>query len=341
MGILDWFKNRPSLFEPDHVSDEMTLRAIDKAVSLTNPRIKLIDSYQERLAPAVEASIRYLREMVLAVPPAIGVSSLRWATDPELRAFFASAQDIPNALGRSISLRTLFEKFPEIDQAYFVLAMQFKEQRVLGISMRGDFVQHDVAQTTISFCEHEARICGLDDSEVRHLLGLQAYEYLLAQALAEIGEERSERRELEDNRALIQARLRLLQQQGPGLGSVFGSVPARSDDESKLATQLMENEHQLEALGSPHASLDIELESLRAVLTHPERYIQFEQRRLRLNTMNVLVDDQGTDVASDIAFSVVRMTGVSQRQRAFVLATFTRAELPEDRLNFDLAARLL
>lgn len=341
MSVLDWFKNRPSLFEPDHVSDEMTLRAIDKAVSLTNPRIKLIDSYQDRLAPAVETSIRYLRERVLAVPPAIRVSSLCWAVDPALRAFFVSARDIPHAIGRSTNLRTLFDKYKEIDQAYFVLAMQFKEQRVLGISMRGDFVQHDVAQTTVSFYEHEARICGLDDSEVRRLLGLQAYEYLLAQALIEIGEERTERRDLESNRALIQARLRLLQQQGPGLGSVFGNVPARSDDESKLSAELMENERQLEALGRPQSTLDTELESLHAVLMHPERYIQIEQKQLRLNNMNVLVDDQSTDVASDVAFSLVRLNGVPQRQRAFVLASFSRAELPEARLNFDIAERLL
>ena len=54
MGLLDWFKNRQSQFDPDSPSDELTLRAIDKAVALTNPRLKLVRGYQERLAPAVE-----------------------------------------------------------------------------------------------------------------------------------------------------------------------------------------------------------------------------------------------------------------------------------------------
>lgn len=166
------------------------------------------------------------------------------------------------------NLRTLFNKYPEIDDACFILVMKFNEQQVFGTSMQGNVVQRDVAQTTVGFSDHEARICGLDDAEVRRLLGVQAYEYLLAQALSEIGDERSERRELEDNRALIRARLRLLQQQGPGLGSVFGRVAASSDDEFRLETQLTENERQIEAICSQQSVLDAELESLGAVLRH-------------------------------------------------------------------------
>ena len=47
MGILDWFKSRPSFFEPDRLSDDTTTRAIEKAVTLTNPRMKLIHSYRD------------------------------------------------------------------------------------------------------------------------------------------------------------------------------------------------------------------------------------------------------------------------------------------------------
>ena len=75
MGILDWFKNRPAQFDSDRQSNQMTQWAIDKAVTLTNPRLKLVRSYQERLAPAVETRVHYLRQAVLAWPPAIRVSS--------------------------------------------------------------------------------------------------------------------------------------------------------------------------------------------------------------------------------------------------------------------------
>ena len=341
MGILDWFKNRQAQFDPDRLSDEMTVRAIDKAVTLTNPRLKLVRSYQERLAPAVEISVRYIRELVFTLSPPIQVSTASWSADPALRAFFVAASDISSSVGRSNNLRTLFDKYPALDEACFILGMVYGEQHVLGMSLQGDVVQREVAQTVIGFSEHQVRICGHEESEVRRLLGTQAYEYLVAQALSEIGEERSERRELEDNRALIRSRLRLLQQQGPGLGSVFGSAPATSGEQLVLEAELLENERQMEALGSPQSALEAELESLREVLEHPERYVRVEQKKMRLSSMNVVVDEKSSDVASDIVFSLAQLTGVPPVERAFVLARFARVDLPESRMNFEDAARYL
>ena len=341
MGILDWFINRPAQFDPRDTSDELTMRAIDKAVVLTNPRLKLVRSYQQRLAPSVEASITYLREHIVALPPPITVSASLWSVDPALRAFFVGAADIPAAVGRSKNLRTLFAKYPALDEAFLILGMSLNEQRVLGMSLQGDVVQREVAQTVIGFSDHQARICGQEDMEVRRLLGTQAFEYLVAQALAQIGEERFERRELEDARALIRARLRLLQQQGPGLGSVFGSAPPGTGEQQKLEAALLENERQLEDCGSPQTALDDELECLCDVLAHPERFLKLETRRTRLNTLNVVVDEKCTDVAADIAFSLAHLMGEPPNRRAFVLARFARAELPEAKMNFDEAARFL
>jgi len=341
MGILDWFKNRPSQFDPERLSDEMSLRAIDKAVSLTNPSLKLVPAYQERLSRGASISVRYIRDLVLSLPPAIKISAANWASEPALRAFFATADDIPTTLGRSNSLRTLFDKFPGLDEAYFILVMRYSEQRVLGMSLQGDVIQRDVAQTTVGFSEHQVRICGHEDSEIRRLLGAQAYEYLVAQALSEIGEERSERRELADNRELIRARLRLLRQQGPGLGSIFGSAPVNSGEMLKLEAELLENERQMEALGSPQFALEAELETLREVLEQPDRYLHGEQKHLRLSTLNAVLDGDSTDETLPIEFSLARLSGVPQIERAFVMARFSRTDMPPAQMNFDKAARYL
>ena len=345
MGILDWFKNRQSQFDPDSPSDELTLRAIDKAVTLTNPRLKLVRGYQERLAPAVNVSVRYLREVLRALPPAIEVASTRWASDPVLRAFFVSASDIPAALTRAPNLRTLFAKYPELDEAYFVLVMRFAEQRSLGASLVGEMIVRDVEQTVVGFSDHQARICGQRSTEVRRLLGTQGYEYLLAQALAAIADDRSERRQLEDMQALLRSRLRLLQQQGPGLGSVFAPAPRNSPrnggEQARLEAELLDNERQMEALGSPQEALDGELDTLCEVLAYPQRYVAIENRTLRLNTMNVVVDSAATDVAAEVPFSLVRLMGSEPLQRAFVLARIARDELPEARIDFAEAQRYL
>ena len=87
----------------------------------------------------------------------------------------------------------------------------------------------------------------------------EIFEYLVAQALSEIGEERVERQELQTNRSLLRTRLKLLQQHGPGLGSMFGDEPAAPGEQTRLAAELLEKERQLESLGGNDSVLESEL----------------------------------------------------------------------------------
>ncbi|MBL8373206.1 MAG: hypothetical protein JNL91_01235 [Candidatus Accumulibacter sp.] len=342
MGILDWFKNRPAQFDPERVSDEMIRGAVDKAITVTNPRLIVVPSCQQRLAPAVETTIEFLRGMVKALPEARPLSSTTWATDPALRAFFVAPTDIPVVLGRSDNLRTLFDKFPELDEACLVLGMAFNEQRVFGMALHGDMVQRDVVQTSVSFSDHRAHLCGRDEGRLQRVIGAQAYEYLLAQALAEIGEDRAERQELEANRALVRARLRLLRQQGPGLGSMFGQAPSARSEQAKLEQDLLENERQLAEIGSSESALEMELGCLKEVLGNPERYLRMEPRQVRVNAMNVVSEKGSAELAAEVDFHIADLTGTPTVRRAFVLARVPRAELPlPQKINFDDAARYL
>jgi len=342
MGILDWFKNRPGQFDPDRVSEEMVRGTVEKAIALTNPRLKLLPNCYKRLTPAVEHSIEFLRAQVSILPAVHPLSAKAWSSDPALRAFFVAPSDIPAVLARSDNLRTLFDKFPDLDEACLVLGMAFNQQRVFGMALHGEMVQRDVAQTSVSFSDHRARLCGHDELRLRRIVGVEVFEHLVAQALSEIGEERVERQELQTNRSLLRTRLRLLQEHGPGLGSMFGAEPAAPSEQTRLAAELLENERQLESLGGSDSVLEAELETLKAVLDNPQRYLHFEPTRLRLNTMNVLLDENSSERAADVDFAVAELSGANPLRRAFVLARVARAELPPPKkLDFDHAARYL
>ncbi len=351
MGILDWFINRPAQFDPDAAADAIIDLAVDKAVTLVNPRLKLIPAYQESLRPAAEKTVRFLRSIVNTLPATLEVSAATWAGSVQLRAFFAAAADIPVLLGRSRDLRKLFDKCQELDTACFVLGMEFSEARVDGMALQGDLLLRGVAQTTISFSQHQARICGQGESEVLRLLGTQMYEYLVAQALASIAEDRAERRELADHRALLQARLRLLRQQGPGLGSLFGEAPASSLGAAQLEAELVDNERRIEAAGNGRSALDGELEILCGVLEQPERYIRIEPRRMRLSPLNVVIEEEksgekpdanaSAEAADRVSFSVAHLTGAPALRKAFLLGRIARCELPPARIDFAEAQRAL
>lgn len=340
MGLLDWFINRPAQFDPDAPSEDVLTKAIDKAITLTNPRLKLVDGYQERLRAPVTRCVDYLRRTLTDLPAEIEVSAANWASEPVLHAFFARPEELSNALGHSRNLRTFFGKYPELDQACIVLGMTYNERHLQGLSLRGDDLRLDTTQTVIDFSVPRVRICGHTDQEVKRLLGAQSFEYLVAQAMAEISEVRSERQELEDSRNLIRARLRLLQQQGPGLGSVFGDAPD-SLEQQKLESRLLENERQLEALGGSQEALENELDALCKVLEDSERYLTFERRRLHLSTLNVVVDESSADVASDVEFTMAALSGTPKVRRAFVVGRMKRSELPVLKLDIANAERFL
>jgi hypothetical protein len=279
---------------------------------------------------------------VQALPPVRPLSQADWSADPALRAFFVAPSDIPATLGRSNNLRTLFDKYPAIDEAYLILGMAFNEQRVFGMALHGDMVQRDVAQTSVAFSDHRTRICGRDESRLRRAVGLEVFEYLVAHALSEIGAERIERQELQSSRSLIRARLRLLQQHGPGLGSMFGETPAAASDQARLEAELLDNERQLEAIGGNESALESELDCLKAVLDNPQRHLRVEPRKLRLSPMNLLLDENSSEPAAEVDFALAHLEGTPPMRRAFVLARVARSEMPSpQKINFDDATRYL
>jgi hypothetical protein len=81
---------------------------------------------------------------------------------------------------------------------------------------------------------------------------------------------------------------------------------------------------------------------VQAILSNPQRYLHFEPKRLRLNTMNVVLEESSTDRVADVDFAVAELSGTPPMRRAFILARVARAELPPpQKINFADAARYL
>ena len=340
MGIIDWFKNRTGQFDSDGLPEETIRWAADKAVTLANPKLRMLPNWQKQLAPSIANAIRFMRGLAPIFPPVRPLSPKSWAGDPALRAFFVTPKDVDDLLARSDQVRAVFEKYPAIDEAYLVLGMAITEQKTFGMAIRGDTVQRDVAQNVVSFSDHKTRLCAPDEAALRRVIGIEIFEYLVSRALAEIGAERAERQELQANRALIRTRLRLLQQHGPGLGAMLGDEPAAASEQARLEAELLDNERQLGEMGACEEQLAGELETLQAVLDRPEDYLVFSPLRFRLNTMNIIVGEAET--GTDIDFAVVDLKGPAPVRRAFVIARVARSEMPPPQsLNYYEAMRYL
>jgi hypothetical protein len=208
MGILDWFKNRPGQFDPDRVSDELVRWAVDKAITLTNPRLKLLPNCQQRLTPAVETTIAFLRTQVQALPPVRPVSSALWSSDPALRAFFVAPSDIRMVLGRSDNLRTCSTSFRNSTRLAWFWAWRSTSSAFSGWRCTGTWCSAmwprpaSVSRTTKrAFAAATSRV-------LRRIVGVEVFEYLVGQALSEIGGSVSKGRSCRGIVSLMRARLR-------------------------------------------------------------------------------------------------------------------------------------
>jgi hypothetical protein len=324
--------------EPDRAR---IAEAIERIVALS-PHLRMARRYEARLEPAVATALRYVAGIVGAIPPAREASAAAWALDPCIHAFFAGADTVAPALSRSRDLRAFFEQNPGLQEAHAVLGMAMLEKRVLGTALEGETMRRDVVQETLSFSDHQVRICGRSEPELRAEIVRRMVVQLGLQGIARYAAQQTQRGLLESERALLQTRLRLLERKGVGLGALVGDIDAAGADElARLQEAIGENEGAIERLGLRSEALDRELAEVCAVLADPAAHLFVQTRRLVLNKMNVVLPPGSLDAGDEVVFQVAQVPTVPPQTRAFTLVRFARANLGSSTNLLDEATRLL
>lgn len=340
MRSLSWFKallaqseNTDIGVPPDECLAEAVAKAIDMAVAQTNPRLKLLEAYRDRLYAPVREAVDYLHAQMQRLPPVVDVAAADWAETPLLRAFFATAQDIPRTLGASGNLRAFFDKHPALDVACFALGVAYQERRAEGISPYSLGTRSDLSRRIACFSSPWVMTCGSGEREVRQQLHDEWLDYLIAQSSSVIAEQREMRRGLEKQGSLLRVHLKHLHS---------GAVPAAEAlPEAKLTAQLQENEQQLARMGDGQAQLEAELSCLCGAFASAQRYLSFEDKQLRLSHLNEVLDDDSPDVGQEVAFMLATFDGTLRASRAFFIGRVMRSELPAAKIDFSGAERLL
>lgn len=341
MGILDWWHGR-SRDGTDAANDGAVLELVERIVDTTNPRLRFVWHYQQRLAPVVASAMAYLVEILMSVPAARAASAAGWSSDPYLRAFFATPDDLVRAFSRSADLRAWFEQNPLVEVAYGVLGMEMNERRILGLALENGAVRQDVEQTTVSFGDYRVRICGGSEAELRQEIEGRMVNELALAGLAQAEADQTQRTLMEQERALLLTRKQILERQGGGLrAAVGGDEPADQAELGRLQAQLEENTRNLAKLGMGAQALEGELDRVVEALADARQQLQVSTRVLRLDRMNVVQAGDDALAGEKFEFQTVRIPGHPPRTRAFVLVCVPRADLLPGGLQFDEAARLL
>jgi hypothetical protein len=304
-----------------------------------NPRLKYARHYEEKLTRAVTMSLRYADNLVASLPPLRDANSNAWSSDPAIRAFFATRDDLAQAFSRSETLRAYFDGHTNLTEAYAVLGMAMTERHILGVAMEGNAVRHDVPQTTLCFSDHRIRICSDSDASLRAEIARRMVDQLALEGLA--GLTARQRDLVRQSRKLIKERVALLERRGTGLRAVVGApLITESAEVDRLQAQIDKNTGTLATLRMPGTLAELELECVCNVFSTPSDHLYVQSRRVRLDMMNV-VQPAGGEAGQEIEFHFARIPGNPAIVRAFVLVRFLRRELLPGGLNIDAAIRAI
>lgn len=298
--------------------------AIERAVESTDPWIRAVPGYRAKLRPAVTATIDYVVSRVDRMPPPQVLDSGSFESDPRLRVFFGSRAELGNLLQNDPELAEFLHREPGVPRIFSLLVMEKDEKVFLGAELAGEVVVRDVPQTSVTFRDFRLLDPTGSEEQTRRLLKRRAFDHLLSLALRRIAVVKEARGELERDRALLQAKIDLLQQGGWGFHR--GGSGKKLEVEEIEAT-LSQIDGELFKLGGDDRMLELYLDIVTDVLGHPEQHMWLDQETLIVDRMGikrkeassdapeVTVDVMGNDQGSRLVVSLLSVSAEMVRQQ--------------------------
>ncbi|MCP5425281.1 MAG: hypothetical protein H6970_09460 [Gammaproteobacteria bacterium] len=297
--------------QPGKFDKELMLKAIERVVDGTDPRLRAVSHYRRNLWNGVERAIDFVVAFVNALPPAIVADTRSYLTNPHMRALFASPDHLREILSFSTGMRNYLKQTPAPLPAeiYAGLGAFRVEKKTLGIAMDGEILRRDVPQTSVSFCDHRL-VCLTDHEETtRRELMQRGFDYLIATALRLLTTSRVHKTQLEQQqRQLLQQKADLLKKGQVGLETLTTPAITNATDLAAVEQQLQDLENELSQLRADSATLDNHLAKIAATLSEPEKHLQLESVTLTLDPMNIKVPPDSLKVANAMTFNEIVMS---------------------------------
>ena len=321
------------------IEPELVESMVEAVVDAVDPRLRTVSGYRGKLAPGIAGTITHLRSFVPDLPEPVALSRAAWGSDPLLNAIFATADDVPAVLGRSEEMRAFFEAEANaaVAEAHGLLGMLKVERNVLAPAMINGAVQQDVAQTTVSFSGHRLIAPAADYVACRREIGVRILKRLAELALERITSAGARAVDLEQRKALLGARLRMLNLRRNGLETLAGDAHDDAAEIESIERDLKATVDDYVEAKTSIATLATRLEHINTIFNAPAQYVSLARIDLRLNRMGYKVAPGSNEPAADLA---LRELSIGEGLQAIIVfVRCPRAELPPKQSLLARAAR--
>lgn len=338
MGLLDRLFGRAAA----PTQAPLLQAALQRAVELIEPKLALARDWQSSLTPGVEAAISCARDVAGRLEPVLPLSRAAWSDSALLRAAFATPEAVDETLRTAREVQRFFRTHADAAQVCAVLGMQFKRVRQFDRDLVDGQVVEDVQLERASFQAHQLKVVAADPEALRQAAGARVFNDLMLAAARRLAEAAARGKDLSVVRAMLQARLRMLERDE---GSLFSDEPdVANDGIADLQAQRTEIELQLTSLsdsiaatGTGADALERQLEIARNALLHAREVLHIERQQLRLDSMNRVLP-QDDPRGRLVSFETAQGVGAD---RAFVAVSIRRQDMPDGGLRIGAVERTL
>jgi len=334
VGLFDRLFGR----KPADAQDPLLGRALDRTVEVVEPKLSVLPDWKRRLTPGVAAAIEFARAGAQRLQQVHDLSAANWSTDPLLRAAFANAASVNQVLARMRELQRHFRSPTAGDDAFALLGMSFATRKALGAALIDGQVRHEVERTQAEFGDHQVPTVAGSADDLRQAVGVRIFNQLLLFATQDLAKADARRKDLNVERAMLQARLRMLEQQEGAL------LDDNTDDAADPLARRAELQRRLDELNAAMAQygagtegLDRQLDIVRDALISASQSIRIAPHALRLDAMNTVLAE-GDAGGMPVEFVLVHSPQIS---RAVAAVRVRRSDMPSGGLSISAVERTL
>ncbi len=312
----------------DEADRQLIADTIEAVVETVEPRVRLNARYRDKLEGCVRKTIAHLRAIAREPLEPVLLARAAWSDDPRLNAFFARADDVTACLGRSRELRAFFGNpaSADVQEAYALLGMKKEERTVFAPRHEGDTLTHDVAQVTVSFSEHRVIAPAATLAATRLEIGKRIIQRLAQVALSRIIALDTKATELQEHKAFLAARMRLLNLARDGMEGIVKDPATISEQMKAVERELKQTVGDYIETKSSLATLDGYIGQIDDVFSHPDQHLTLTRTPVRISRMGYKVDNAATGPVNELTLAELSI-GENLRG-AIAIVRCPRSELP-------------
>ncbi|MDP2828302.1 MAG: hypothetical protein Q8O37_06820 [Sulfuricellaceae bacterium] len=316
--------------------------AIERLLYEINPRLAFLPGYGEKLGAPVWHALQHIEDVIDRIAGPLDASTRQWISTPELRAMFGSGDEMGRIFNRGNVLQVCAKMPDPDDSCYAMLASTLQVRKVLGMELRGETMLRDVPQTQISFTDHRVIAASASETALREKTKGFALEFMAQRILANIEQARSQHNGLEQELAMLRARLRMKRRQDQGKACLCERIEITSEEVAALYDQIKEKEAELAQTAVHTPTLDFFLHEMLKVLTASDSLLSLQTASWHLDDMNIVRNPSDQNSGKPIELTEVMRAGHPARSLLIVRIPHDEIHEEQDNLSrIDDALKLL